>query len=176
MKRPVVLRSAARLVLRLPSSSSISNLIREQLISQTESTTNCAYLHTNASTILHQSTSLKCDLVSSFPGRSQLRSASAGNLIVPVIREQTTIGTHSFFYSCPSVLNSLPSYLKNFELTLPIFKNRLKTYFFRRHYVSLWAPLRHSVLIGVSQSCLIIIILMGGSCTGNNNGRFMYWE
>ena len=152
-------------------------------LSLTESTPNCVYCHSNTSTILHQSTSPKCttwylrfwswsltteidrdqlpfsdridsklcvlaykylhdsapvyisemyDLVSSFPGRSQLRSASSGNLIVPVIRTKT-IEARVFFYSCPSVWNSLPSNLKNFELFLPMFKNQLKTNFFTKH-------------------------------------------
>ena len=84
-----------------------------------------------------------CNLVSSFPGRSQLGSASAGNLIVPTIRTKT-IGTRGFFYSCPSVWNSLPLNWKNAELTLPMFKNHLKTYFSQNtvsHCECLWGNL-----------------------------------
>ena len=131
-----VLRSAARLVLRLPGSSSISNLMREQLhwlpfpdrIEYKLCVLGYKCLHDSAPVYISE----MCDLVSSFPGRSQLRSASAANLIVPVIRTKT-IGTRGFFYSCPSVWNSLPSNLKNFDLTLATFKNQLKTYFFTKH-------------------------------------------
>ena len=58
-----VLRSAGRLVLRLPGSSSISILMREQLhwlpFPDKKSTTNCVYWRTNGSTILHRCTSPK---------------------------------------------------------------------------------------------------------------------
>ena len=94
-----VLRSAARLVLRLPGSSSISSLMREQLhwlpfpdrIDYKLCVLAYKCLHDSAPVYISET----CKLVSSFPGRSQLRSASAGNLIVPVIRTKT-IGTEVF--------------------------------------------------------------------------------
>ena len=71
-----------------------------------------------------------CSSVSSCPGRSQLRSAAVGNLVVPQILTKT-IGIRGFSYSCPSIWNSLPSHLKDKNLALPVFKKHLKTFLFK---------------------------------------------
>ena len=57
-----------------------------------------------------------CSSVSSCLGRSQLRSATVGNLVVPQILTKT-IGIRGFSYSCLSIWNSLPAHLKDKNLT-----------------------------------------------------------
>ena len=72
-----------------------------------------------------------CIPVTQLPGRSHLRSASSGELLVPSCRTKT-FGPRAFAVSCPTTWNNLPV-----ELTDPanvdsvaVFKKRLKTHFF----------------------------------------------
>ena len=66
--------------------------------------------------------------VSSVQGRSNLRSATQGKLLVPHTR--TRIGERSFRSSGPYVWNSLPTSLRCTELTDAKFASELKTYLF----------------------------------------------
>ena len=67
--------------------------------------------------------------VSSIEGRSQLRSAAAGLLLVPRTRT-VTIGPRAFAVSSPAAWNSLPAVLRDPSISLPSFRKKLKTYLF----------------------------------------------
>ena len=83
-----------------------------------------------------------CYLASSFtcvadmPHRRRLRSASTEQLDVPTCR-RSTIGGRAFPVARAKVWNSLPSDVTSAS-SLPVFKNRLKTYLFRRCYENVW--------------------------------------
>ena len=68
-------------------------------------------------------------LVSDIAGRSQLRSASHGNLVVPFTKT-VTFGNRSFSYAGPVILNMF-SDIKYSELSVQSFKRELKTALFR---------------------------------------------
>ena len=73
--------------------------------------------------------SVYCVPVSHLPGRSHLRSADQGIMLVP--RTKTvTIGPSGFYCSCPSVWNSLPVPLRDFNLSLETFRRKLKLHLF----------------------------------------------
>src|SRR5678816_3402844 len=75
----------------------------------------------------------QCVPVLSIPGRRFLRSATQGDLVVPVAR--TSMVLHkSFAVVGPSFWNRLPSNLRNelLGLSLPLFRRRLKTSLFDR--------------------------------------------
>ena len=67
--------------------------------------------------------------VSSIVGRSHLRSAVTGTLLVPRSRT-STIGLRAFAISSPSAWNSLPADLRDPVVSLLTFRRRLKTYLF----------------------------------------------
>ena len=73
-----------------------------------------------------------CIPASSVNYRSHLRSAHQADLIVPRIR-LARYGQRAFAYAAPCVWNSLPTDLKDYNLSLAVFKRRLKSYFLTRH-------------------------------------------
>jgi len=66
--------------------------------------------------------------VTSHTGRSNLRSATTGQLIVP--RTRTAYGSRSFAVHGPVVWNSLPVKLRSPDISLDVFRNQLKTFLF----------------------------------------------
>ena len=74
-----------------------------------------------------------CIPLSSQAGHSQLRSAAAGDLLIPPTRT-VTIGGRGFSVAGPVAWNSLPTDLKDGTLTFPVFKKLLKTHLF----VTIW--------------------------------------
>lgn len=74
-----------------------------------------------------------CTSVSIPPGRSVLRSAARGLLLVPRMRGATA-QSRSFAYVGPSTWNHLPYELRLelLSLSLPLFRKRLKTILFVR--------------------------------------------
>ena len=70
-----------------------------------------------------------CVPLSSQAGHSQLRSAAAGDLLIPPTRT-VTIGGRGFSVAGPVAWNSLPMDLKDGTLTFPVFKKLLKTHLF----------------------------------------------
>ena len=66
----------------------------------------------------------------SLPGRSQLRSAAAGQLVVPFSKTKT-LGNKGFVISAPSTWNSLSSELHDQTMSLFSFKKHLKTFLFQ---------------------------------------------
>ena len=129
-----VLRVAARLILRLPSRSSVSASMRLQLhwlnIDERLSGSRWLCWPTNPSTDWLQHI---------YPDTAFLYSSSSGSLSSPVggrvaiacAEDKTvTLGPRGFFWACPSTWNTLPAPLRDFELSLDSFKRKLKSHFF----------------------------------------------
>ena len=77
--------------------------------------------------------------VADMPHRRRLRSASTEQLDVPTCR-RSTIGGRAFPVTGAKVWNSLPSDVTSAS-SLSVFKNRLKTYLFRRCYETVWVSI-----------------------------------
>jgi hypothetical protein len=128
-----VLRAAARLVLELPRRSRISDVMKSQLhwldIPARVTFKLCVLAHR----CLHGSAppylSCYCIQVSSIEARSLLRSAASGIMFVPQTNT-LTIGAGAFAIAAPTAWNSLPAPLRNFDLSLPLFRKKLKTHLF----------------------------------------------
>ena len=73
-----------------------------------------------------------CVPVTAAPGRTNLRSATRGDLLIP--RTRTKLGERSFRISAPTVWNSLPYLLKHSATGREHFRKELKTYLFRKAY------------------------------------------
>ena len=73
-----------------------------------------------------------CAPVTAAPGRTNLRSATRGDLVIPQTRSK--LGERSFRISAPTVWNSLPDSLKHFATSRENFRKELKTYLFRKAY------------------------------------------
>ena len=132
-----ILRASARLVLLLPGRASVSSLMRVRLhwlsfpqrIKFKLCSTVYKCLHDAAPAYLSEF----CIPLSSQAGHSQLRSAAAGDLLIPPTRT-VTIGGRGFSVAGPVAWNSLPTDLKDGTLTFPVFKKLLKTHLF----VTIW--------------------------------------
>ena len=76
---------------------------------------------------------IECTLVVGVTGRSHLRSAASGDILVPAC-QTLTIGPRAFTVACPRAWNSLPRHLRRPGISLPVFKKELKkkTELFRR--------------------------------------------
>ena len=70
--------------------------------------------------------------VTAAPGRTNLRSATRGDLAIP--RTRTKLGERNYRISAPTVWNSLPDSLKHFATSRKHFQKELKTYLFRKAY------------------------------------------
>ena len=70
----------------------------------------------------------------SYAGRSRLRSADHGDLIVPRVQTQH-YSSRSFRVSGPTIWNSLPQNLRSSDISRKQFKRGLKTWLFERAYV-----------------------------------------
>ena len=75
-----------------------------------------------------------CAPVADAPGRTNLRSATRGDLLIP--RSRTKLGERSFRVSAPTVWNSHPCPLKHSATSREHFRKDLKTYLFRRAYAA----------------------------------------
>ena len=78
-----------------------------------------------------------CVPVHSVAGRSRLRSADHGDLIVPRVQTQR-YGSRNFRVSGPTVWNSLPQNLRSSDISREQFKHiktKLKTWLFEHAYV-----------------------------------------
>ena len=82
-----------------------------------------------------------CHAVSEIPGRHNLRSVARQDLMVPPTRT-VRYGPRSFAVAGPSMWNSLPTSLRNQQLSVASFRRHLKTELYcRAHNIS---PLAHS--------------------------------
>ena len=73
-----------------------------------------------------------CAPVTAVPARTNLRSATRGDLGIP--RTRTKLGERSFRISAPTVWNSLPDSLEHFATSREHFRKELKAYLFRKTY------------------------------------------
>src|SRR5260221_3767467 len=132
-----VMRAAARLVLQLPRMSSVTMAMRDNLHWLDISSRIDFKLGVLAFRSLHGLAppylSRLCTPVSSVAGRSHLRSASSGELVVPTCKTKS-FGPRAFAASCPTVWNSLPADLRDFNINsnLLTFRKKLKTFLFKR--------------------------------------------
>ena len=69
-----------------------------------------------------------CTPVTSQSGRSNLRSATTGQLIVP--RTRTAYSSRSFAVYGPVVWNSLPAELRSPDISVDMFRKQLKIFLF----------------------------------------------
>ena len=74
---------------------------------------------------------IECTPVAGVTGRSHLRSAASGDVLVPAC-QTLTIGPLAFVVACPRAWNSLPRHLRRPGISLTVFKKELKTELFRR--------------------------------------------
>ena len=75
--------------------------------------------------------SVRFKRVSDLDGRSHLRSATYGQLVVPHHTKTKTIGVRGFYVSGPTFWNYLPRELRDSDLSLKVFREHLKTVLFR---------------------------------------------
>ena len=130
-----VMRVAARLVLRKRKFDPISADIRDRLhwlpirsrIDFKLGLLVYKCLHGIAPPYLTEMLVLK----STVPALSRLRSTARGDLLVPRTKTKT-IGPRSFATSGPALWNKLPDDLRDPSLSLPVFKQRLKSYLFKQ--------------------------------------------
>ena len=133
-----VMRAAARLILQLPRSGHVTKAMHDRLhwldmqarIEFKLCVTAYRCLHGMAPSYL----SRLCIPVSDLPGRSHLRSAASGKLLVPSCKTKT-IGPRVFAVACPTAwaatANGLPIKLSDSANSdsFPTFKMKLKTHF-----------------------------------------------
>ena len=132
-----VLRASARLVLGLPSRAPISQAMHDTLhwlpyperVNYKLCTLTYKSLHSLAPGYLSD----HCNPVSEVSSRAHLRSAASGQLIVPRTKTKT-LGPRGFYHAAPAVWNSLPSELRDSNMSLKQFQSKLKTHYFRISY------------------------------------------
>jgi hypothetical protein len=134
-KLQTILNAAARLIAGLPKFSHISVFIRDTLhwlpVPQRIEFKILTLMRNSLLGVAPSYLRSLCILVSSLPGRSALRSAASGLLVVPRMRGATA-QSRSFAYVGPSCWNRLPHKLRLelLSLSLPLFRKRLKTMLF----------------------------------------------
>ena len=129
-----VLRSAARLVLQLPMRSHALERMQVELhwlayphrLFYKVGVLSYKCLHGLAPPYLSARFTRVCDI----DGRSHLRSATDGQLVVPHTKTKT-IGVRGVHVSGPTFWNYLPRQLRDSDLSLMTFKQHLKTELFR---------------------------------------------
>ena len=130
-----VMRAAARLVLQLQYRDHVTTLIRDRLhwLDAASRITYklCVLVFCCRNGLAPRYLIEHCIPVATFPGRSKLRSAAAGELCIPRCLT-ATLGPRAFAISGPSSWNSLPSDLREPGISLATFKKLLKTVLFRK--------------------------------------------
>ena len=133
-----VLRAAMRLVLQLSYRSSVTDLMHRQLHwldirSQVRFEIDLLIfkcLHGLAPRHLSLTTGHRC-LYRPLAPPCVVRLARFQERLVIVPRTRTkTISPHDFFHASPAIWNSLPDDLRDPELSIGCFKNKLKTFLF----------------------------------------------
>ena len=130
-----VLRAAARLILQRPRTDHITDAMRRQLhwldapaIIQFKL---CVFAFKCLNNLAPPYMSTCCAPVASFSGRFMLRSAAAGELVVPAYRI-SSLGRREFAVTCPTAWNSFLSELHRSGIRRRVFKEQLKTVLFTR--------------------------------------------
>ena len=129
-----VMRSAARLVLRLPRRVSVSLAIRDRLhwlpFPQRVTFKLCTMAYKSQHGLLPSYLARLCTGVNTVAARARLRSAAAGHMTVPDTNMRT-VGRRGFSYACPAAWNLLPHQLTaDSSLSLASFRRKLKTFLF----------------------------------------------
>ena len=121
MQLKSVLRAAARLVLRLPARSQVSDLMHEKLhwldINKRVTFKLCVIGYKCQHELSPGYLSSMCVSSCSIPGRASLQSSTLSTLLVPRVSTKS-FGMRGFFYACPSIWNNLPPHLRRPELSL----------------------------------------------------------
>ena len=131
-----VLNAAARLVLQLPGRQSVSIPKAEKLhwlwFTHRVTYKLCVLVYKGMHGLAPDYLSRRCVRVRDVPGRAHLRSASAGQLMVPTTNKKT-IGDKGFSHCGPVARNNLPLHLRSDDCTpsLDCFKKHLKTDLFK---------------------------------------------
>jgi hypothetical protein len=130
-----VLRSSARLILKIPSHSSVTDLMANNLhwlnfpqrITYKLAVLCFRCQQADAPAYLKR----RFNSVSAVQGRSQLRSATSGQLVVPYTHTKT-VGIRGFYFSGPVTWNSLPTHIRvnAMSTSFGTFKKSLKTILF----------------------------------------------
>lgn len=133
-----VLRSAARLVLRLPSWASVTQQMRDRLhwlpMQQRTTFKLCTMAFKCTHGLAPVYLSQMCSGVATVPAGAGLRSAASGHLLIPDTR-MSTVGRRGFYYACPTAWNFLPRDLTaDTSISIAGFKKQLKTILFRQSY------------------------------------------
>ena len=128
-----VLNGAARFVTQRRKFDHISHVMRDDLhwlpISQRIEFKICSFTYKCIHGLAPSYLMNYCVGVSSDGGRSRLRSAVRGDLVVP--RVKSTLGSRSFAVAGPKLWNSLPCSMRDPSLSFDIFRKMLKTHLFR---------------------------------------------
>ena len=136
-----VMRAAARLILQLHYTDHVTSLIRGRLHwLDAPSRINyklCVLAYRCQRNLAPNYLAEYCIPVNSVSGRSRLRSATTGELIIPPCSTKR-LGPRAFAVSCPSAWNSLPPVLRGQDTGLLTFKRELKTVLFRRMQQAAW--------------------------------------
>ena len=123
---------SARLVLQLPGRQSVTIPMAEKLhwlgFPHRVTYKLCVLIYKGLHGLAPDYLSRRCVRVRDVPGRAHLRSASAGQLMVPITNRRT-IGDKGFSHCGPVAWNNLPLHLRSDDCTpsLDCFKKHLKT-------------------------------------------------
>ena len=138
-----VMRAAARLILQLLRSGHVTKAMHDRLhwldMQARIEFKLCVTAYRCLHGLVPSYLSRLCIPVSDFPGRSHLRSATSGKLLVPSCKTKT-IGPRAFAVACPTAWNNLPIELSDpaNSDSLPIFKMKLETHFFMQMLTRYW--------------------------------------
>ena len=92
----------------------------------------------------------------------EVRSNTINRLHPPRKPNLKTVGGRSFSQIAPKIWNSLPTDLKTVE-SLPLFKRKLKTHFFKEHFG--WRFLDSSIVkLMWTGLCLMVVDVVCGNC------------
>jgi len=132
-----VLTAAARLIVRKKKHDSItSTLRRPALVADSTCRLQARCTHVQLPAQLDTRLldyGIMCHAVSENPGRHNLCSAERRDLMVPPTRT-VRYGPRSFAAAGPSIWNSLPTSLRNQQLSVTSFRRHLKTELYCRAY------------------------------------------
>ena len=120
---------AARIVTKSPRNSHITPILKSLHWLPVEYRIQFKILSLTFRALTQQTPKYLSDILQTRSSTRPTRSQQQSQLQIPHSRT-VTYGDRAFFYSAPSLWNSLPSTLRS-EQTLPSFKKKLKTHLFR---------------------------------------------
>lgn len=126
-----VMNIAARLILQKPRDSSATELLRTLHWLRIEDRIHFKVLCLTWQSLHNSSPSYISDLIKPYDPSRRLRSSD--NLYLHVPKTRTSYGDRAFRHSAPKLWNALPNFIRE-QPSLALFKNKLKTHFFRKSY------------------------------------------